>query len=468
MKQVFLYVTNECNLRCRHCLYKPDLAFHLKEKEIDLRTASALLSDFSELGASKLTIMGGEPTLYGRSQHYKPLLTLINEAKKLGYEYVRIDTNGIFENKLLSMNGFKKLDEITFSLDGHSPKMNDPLRGDGTFHKCVSNIERAVELGYNVDITCCLHKELVARGKDGSLPLDSMIYFVSSLGVKRINFHDLFKSGIPRDTWTGNFEPSIQDWMSAYADIKANIASGKYKIPGIKPSISRFCSLSRMLETFFAGYLQMRLESDFKDLYTVFSGGDDFFIVGPWNRAIDIVKETRKKFSKFTGDNPDFTFSAGVFLSKPYEPIFYCADQAKKELKKSKLPELGKDKITLFRHTISWYEMDKILIEAQRIIRWLAKEPQLISRAFAYNLREYGEMAHKSQIFSSTEEIKTEYLKFIPLLTYDISRNLTKEEQKESSSWAQNLIPSENKPLGGDFLPYLSIIMDYVLIYTRG
>jgi MoaA/NifB/PqqE/SkfB family radical SAM enzyme len=175
--------------------------------------------------------MGGEPTLYGRSQHYKPLLTLINEAKKSGYEYVRIDTNGIFENKLLSMNGFKKLDEITFSLDGHSPKMNDPLRGDGTFHECVSNIERAVELGYNVNITCCLHKELVARGKDGSLPLDSMICFVSSLGVKRINFHDLFKSGIPRDTWTGNFEPSIQDWMSVYAEIKANIASGKYKIP---------------------------------------------------------------------------------------------------------------------------------------------------------------------------------------------------------------------------------------------
>jgi len=58
LKQVFLYITDECNLRCIHCLYKPDLAFHLKEKEIDLETALALISDFREMGASKLTIMG--------------------------------------------------------------------------------------------------------------------------------------------------------------------------------------------------------------------------------------------------------------------------------------------------------------------------------------------------------------------------------------------------------------------------
>ena len=94
LKQVFLYITDECNLRCSHCLYKPDLTFHLKEKEIDLETALALISDFREMGASKLTIMGGEPTLYGIDQEWKPLLKVISEARNLGYEYIRIDTNG--------------------------------------------------------------------------------------------------------------------------------------------------------------------------------------------------------------------------------------------------------------------------------------------------------------------------------------------------------------------------------------
>lgn len=48
LQQVFLYITDECNLRCIHCLYKPHLIFHLKKKEIELETALALISDFKE------------------------------------------------------------------------------------------------------------------------------------------------------------------------------------------------------------------------------------------------------------------------------------------------------------------------------------------------------------------------------------------------------------------------------------
>jgi len=242
---------------------------------------------------------------------------------------------------------------------------------------------------------------------------------------------------------------------------------GKYKISGIKPSISRFCSLSRMLETFFAGYLQMKLESDFKDLYIIYSGGDDFFIVGPWNRAIDLAKDTRKKFSRFTGDNPDFTFSAGIILTKPTEPISFCARIAEDKLKDSKLQE-GKDRITLFNQSISWDELNKILIEANKVIEWLEKDPPIISRAFAYNLREYGEMAYISNIFNPSKGINTNYLKFIPLLTYDIARNLSRKEQQEALDWSQMFLPSKDKAFGADLLLYLRIIMEYVLTYTRG
>jgi len=231
LKQVFLYVTDECNLRCVHCLYKPDLIFHLKEKEIELNTALALISDFREMGATKLTIMGGEPTLYGMSQDWKPLLTLIKEAKQLGYEYVRIDTNGQFEEGLLAKEDFKRLDEITFSLDGPNPAINDPIRGAGTFEKCVANLKRAIELHYSVDITCCLHKGLIQRNTDGNLLLDTMILFAESLGVNRINFHDLFKTSIPRDCWTGNIDTSLREWIDVWTEIQKNIEAGRDKIP---------------------------------------------------------------------------------------------------------------------------------------------------------------------------------------------------------------------------------------------
>ncbi len=111
LRQVFLYLVDKCNLNCVQCLYKLDIGFQVEKKEIDFEDAVKLISDFKEMGAKKLTLMGGEPTLY------KSLLELIKKSKELGYEYVRIDTNGQFNSSLLEKEEFKMLDEITFSID---------------------------------------------------------------------------------------------------------------------------------------------------------------------------------------------------------------------------------------------------------------------------------------------------------------------------------------------------------------
>lgn len=117
LKQVFLYLIDDCNLRCVQCLYKLDICFQVEKKEIAFEDAVKLISDFRELGAVKLTLMGGEPTLYGKKDGNKQLLEIIKKSKELGYEYVRIDTNGQFDSELLEKPEFKMLDEVTFSID---------------------------------------------------------------------------------------------------------------------------------------------------------------------------------------------------------------------------------------------------------------------------------------------------------------------------------------------------------------
>lgn len=117
LKQVFLYLIDDCNLRCVQCLYKLDICFQVEKKEIAFEDAVKLIRDFRELGAVKLTLMGGEPTLYGKKDGNKQLLELIKKSKELGYEYVRIDTNGQFDSELLEKPEFKMLDEVTFSID---------------------------------------------------------------------------------------------------------------------------------------------------------------------------------------------------------------------------------------------------------------------------------------------------------------------------------------------------------------
>ena len=58
LKQIFMYLIDECNLKCQQCLYKLDMAFHVEKKEIALEDAIKLISDFREIGAVKLTLMG--------------------------------------------------------------------------------------------------------------------------------------------------------------------------------------------------------------------------------------------------------------------------------------------------------------------------------------------------------------------------------------------------------------------------
>ena len=76
-------------------------------------------------------------------------------------------------------------------------------------------------------------------------------------------------------------------------------------------------------------------------------------------------------------------------------------------------------------------------------------------------------MAESSRIYEPSSGVRTEFLRFVPLLVYDIKRNLKKEEQKAAFDWSEDLIPTVDKPHGGHNLEFLKTIMEYVLIYTR-
>jgi MoaA/NifB/PqqE/SkfB family radical SAM enzyme len=212
--QAFFYMIDQCNLACDHCLYKQELTFQMGDKEIPYQRAVDLMCNLHELGAMKITFMGGEPTLY------KKLPDLILEAKRIGYKYVRIDTNGMFQDSLLDTPGMRALDEITFSLDGPTEELNDSIRGKGVFQKCTKSIRSAVERGYNVQITTCVQSPLTWRNpQTGEIPLIEMVELAKSLGVKGLNMHDLFKSGIPRDGFSGEHGTSVEEYMSAFKEV---------------------------------------------------------------------------------------------------------------------------------------------------------------------------------------------------------------------------------------------------------
>ncbi len=120
---------------------------------------------------SNLIFLGGEPTLHPDLSHG------IARAKELGF-FVTVDSNGYLFHDLLDKTTPEQLDYLSFSLDGPSPQINDPIRGKGVFEICTSNMRKAVRRGFQVSVIYTV----------SSLNIDhlaEMIALLSDIGVKR-------------------------------------------------------------------------------------------------------------------------------------------------------------------------------------------------------------------------------------------------------------------------------------------
>ncbi len=220
LKQVFFYITDRCQLRCEQCLYKTTLG----NRDLPEDVAKRMLSLFSSYGAKKLTFIGGEPTLYDRKNDCSALFRLIEYAKNEGFQYIRVDTNGLFEKTLLENPSVSNLDNLAFSFDGTDPTTHELLRGPGTFKKSLGRLKQACEMGIYATITVCVHPGNVKE-------ISEAVHFFEDMGVKEINFHPLFKMGIERDKFSGDTDIGIEEWRTAYFDLKARVLRGEFGIP---------------------------------------------------------------------------------------------------------------------------------------------------------------------------------------------------------------------------------------------
>ncbi len=116
-------------------------------------------------------------------------------------------------------------------------------------------------------------------------------------------------------------------------------------------SLSRLATLSRMVDLFFGGWVHERLFKNFKNCYTVYSGGDDLLIVGPWTEIVNLAQVLAEDWHEYTGRNPNVTLSAGIAVTKPKFPIAKSSklvDEMLKEAKKKR------NALHLFGVTVEW------------------------------------------------------------------------------------------------------------------
>jgi CRISPR-associated protein Csm1 len=220
-------------------------------------------------------------------------------------------------------------------------------------------------------------------------------------------------------------------------------------------NIARLTTLSRMLDLFFAGFVNQLLIKKYSDCYTVFSGGDDLFLIGPWDRIIDLALDIRQEFNRFVTDNPNITLSAGISVSKARFPVSRAAGLAEEFLESAKETLIkgqnsSRNQIHVFGRTIRWPDFEMLLAEAKQLAKLDVPD------VFLYRLIEYESMFQ--QYYG---EGKINGLKYISLLCYDLARNFKKKED-EIRKWAEELKDVTKKKT-----IYLRFILEYVINLTR-
>lgn len=166
-RNIFFHILTACNLSCSHCYINP--AQH-GTQTLTLPTINAWLQLFAvPERTGNVIFLGGEPTLH------PDLPQAVRFAKSLGFT-VTVDSNGYLFHDFLDNIAPDELDYLSFSLDGPSSAINDPIRGEGVFQICTENLRRAVDRGLQVSVIYTVSRRNIDH-------LASMIDVLSSLGV---------------------------------------------------------------------------------------------------------------------------------------------------------------------------------------------------------------------------------------------------------------------------------------------
>ena len=215
LKQCYLLLTRKCNLSCSHCIRSSDPSF---TEFMSQELCEKIFTEFSFYTKdAQILISGGEPTLHPK------FFDIVSKAYDL-FNNVVINTNGLNFYKLSKLSPLKDKVKIQISIDGDF-STHESIRGKGTYHKTLDNINKLSNLGFIVIIATT-----VANNNIKSMPeLDS--------DLEQAHF---FRWNIKRIVGYGraddNDDISSDSWNSFYTDVKLSFKN-KLRI-SIQPMFS--------------------------------------------------------------------------------------------------------------------------------------------------------------------------------------------------------------------------------------
>lgn len=198
-------ITQECNLKCKHCY--SESAEGVAKNELDTAQAKKLIEDIAGMGVRLLILDGGEPL------KRPDFIDLVKHATSKGLRVV-VGTNAtlIDEDKAKEMIDAGVM-AVQISVDGASAKTHDWFRGvEGSFEKAMNGAKACKNAGLPFQFGATIRK-----GTLNELP--QILEMAISTGANAAELFDLVqvqrvKREIPDEVLTKDQRKEVMEWLA--------------------------------------------------------------------------------------------------------------------------------------------------------------------------------------------------------------------------------------------------------------
>ena len=212
---IFFHILTQCNLKCRHCYINP--AQHGENRLPPETIEKWLRALTSRPQEANLVLLGGEPTLH------PDLSRVIKTSRKMGFGSITVDTNGYLFHDILSKVTPEEVDFFSFSLDGPTDHVNDPIRGKGSYRQCLSGIEAAAAAGFQTSLIYTVSRMNIQA-------LEGFPELIKRLAVSRVFIQVIGLRGNSGNIKADEMQVSMEEWRNTVPRIAERIARQGIKV----------------------------------------------------------------------------------------------------------------------------------------------------------------------------------------------------------------------------------------------
>jgi SynChlorMet cassette radical SAM/SPASM protein ScmF len=178
LNTLYFYLTEGCNLACRHCWLAPKLdATGSRYPTLPVDLFEAAIHEAKPLGLSSVKLTGGEPLLHPR---FTRLLEIVRQEELV----LTLETNGLLCTPEIAAEIAKSPDRfVSVSIDGTDAATHEWVRGVlGAFEAARQAVRNLVAAGINTQVIFTVMRINVDQ-------VDAMLQMVEELGAASLKIN---------------------------------------------------------------------------------------------------------------------------------------------------------------------------------------------------------------------------------------------------------------------------------------